>query len=101
MSRRFANFDEFFTFYMSEHSDQRSRRLHLVGTLLFIICWALAALWADWRWFLAGPLIGYAFAWVGHFMFEKNRPATFRHPLYSLRGDFVMLWHWLSGRLRW
>jgi hypothetical protein len=53
----------------------------------------------DWRWLVAAPLCGYGFAWIGHLVFEKNRPATFRHPLYSLMGDWVMFWQILTGKI--
>jgi hypothetical protein len=53
-----------------------------------------------WLWLLALPLFGYGFAWLGHFAFERNRPATFKHPLYSLAGDFVMFRDMLTGRLK-
>ncbi|MGH8240668.1 MAG: Mpo1-like protein, partial [Steroidobacteraceae bacterium] len=73
---------------------------HFIGTSLVIGCLAAGALVSPW-WLLAAPFAGYGFAWVGHFFFERNSPATFRHPLYSLRGDFVMLRDVVTGRLRW
>jgi hypothetical protein len=98
---RFASFREFYPFYLGEHRNRTSRRLHVTGTLLALTLAAaalasgrLALLWAV-------PLAGYAFAWVGHFFFEKNRPATFTHPLYSLLGDLRMAYEVLTGRMRW
>ena len=88
--QRFSSFREFYPFYLSEHANPVSRRLHFIGSfgvLAFVIA---ALLTGDARWFIGAPLCGYGFAWVGHFVFEKNRPATFRHPLYSLMGDWVM-----------
>jgi hypothetical protein len=100
-AQRFASFDDFYPFYLREHSSRVSRRLHVIGTLLALLL-ALAALVTQ-RWMLLWgvPIAGYALAWAGHFFFEKNSPATFRHPLYSLRGDFTMLRDVLTGRLRW
>lgn len=98
---RFARFRDFYPFYLSEHSHPTSRRLHVIGTSL-VIATVLAAL-ATQRyallWFL--PFVGYGFAWVGHFFFEKNRPATFKHPLYSLGADFVMFRDVVTGRIKW
>ena len=97
----FASFREFYPFYLEQHSNRASRRLHVVGTLLAMAI-AAAAL-ADGRWalLLAVPVAGYLPAWVGHFFFEGNSPATFSHPLYSLRGDLSMLAEVLTGRMRW
>ena len=79
----FASFAEFYPYYLSEHRNTVSRRLHFVGSLGVIAT-------GDWLGLPAAVFCGYGFAWVGHFFFEKNRPATFRHPLYSLMGDWVM-----------
>jgi len=99
MTRRFASFAEFYPYYLSEHRHPACRRLHFVGTTLaaaFVIA-ALAS--ADGSWLAAAFVAGYGFAWIGHFAFEKNRPATFSHPFYSLAGDFVMWKDILTGRL--
>ena len=96
----FNRFSEFYPFYLEEHSDPVCRRLHYVGSLL-VVAVALYALLSGhlvYLWLL--PVIGYGFAWIGHFLFEKNRPATFQHPLYSLMGDWVMLKDMLTGRIR-
>lgn len=96
----FNSFSEFYPYYLEEHSDVTCRRLHFVGSLLVLIvaAWALTA--GSLLWLLAVPVIGYGFAWVGHFKFEKNRPATFKYPLYSLMGDWVMFRDMLIGRIR-
>jgi hypothetical protein len=88
--KTFASFDDFWPYYVREHSNRTNRRLHFVGTTLAMACVGGAALLRRPALLLAAPLVGYGFAWVGHFVFEKNVPATFSHPLYSLRGDFVM-----------
>ena len=99
-SREFHSFAEFYPFYLSEHNNDTSRRLHYVGSclVLLILCWAVIS--ANGWWLLALPIAGYGFAWVGHFFFEKNRPATFTYPLYSFMGDWVMLRDALTGRIR-
>src|SRR5699024_986724 len=98
---RFANFRQFYPFYLSEHTHRVCRRLHVVGNcgVLLVVVAVLAGA-SPWRLLLA-PVLGYGCAWVGHFGFEKNRPATFRHPLYSFMGDWVMFWQILAGRRRW
>ena len=98
--RRFASFAEFYPFYLSEHAHPMCRRLHFVGTTLVLLCVAAAVAMGNAWWLAAAPIAGYGFAWIGHFFFEHNRPATFDHPLYSLRGDFVMYRDILIGRIR-
>lgn len=99
MAERFASFRKFYPFYLSEHRNATCRKLHFVGTSL-VLGLALAAVVTPYVWlaFLI-PVAGYGFAWVGHFAFEKNRPATFKYPLYSLIGDWVMYWQLLSGKI--
>lgn len=101
MAAEFPSFRAFYPLYLEEHSNRTSRRLHFIGTTLFLAQWLLAALLQNPWLLLSGPLTGYAFAWVGHFFFEHNRPATFRHPLYSLIGDFAMARDMLAGRIVW
>jgi len=95
-----TTFAEFYPFYLSEHSNRTCRRLHFVGTSLSLglVAYGLATLNA-W-WLLAALVCGYAFAWVGHFFFEKNRPATFTHPFYSFMGDWVMWKEILTGKIK-
>ena len=97
----FASFREFYPYYLGEHGNRTSRRLHVSGTPLALAIAAGAVVTSRWAWLLAVPLAGYLPAWVGHFFFEGNSPATFRYPLYSLRGDFSMLAEVLTGRMRW
>ncbi|GAB7537458.1 Mpo1-like protein [Burkholderia sp. 3C] len=96
----FANFAQFYPFYLGEHGNRVSRRLHFAGSLGVIGCLAMAIATGHWGWLPAAIVCGYGFAWVGHFFFEKNRPATFRHPVYSLMGDWVMFKDICIGRVR-
>jgi len=98
--QRYSRFRDFYPFYLSEHANRTCRRLHFVGTLLVVLIVLVAIVQRDARWLLLAPLAGYGFAWIGHFFFEKNRPATFTHPLYSFAGDWVMFWDVLRGRVR-
>ncbi|MFJ4454531.1 Mpo1-like protein [Pseudomonas sp. NPDC089392] len=97
---QFRSFAEFYPYYLGEHSNPTCRRLHFVGTSLVIALLAYTLGSGKWWLLLAVPLFGYGFAWVGHFFFEKNRPATFTYPLYSLIGDFVMFRDILLGKVR-
>jgi len=97
--KKFATFVEFWPFYLAEHSSVLNRRLHFVGTSLAILLFVNAFIYLKVQFLLLAPLAGYAFAWIGHFIVEKNRPATFTYPLWSLRGDFKMFFLMLTGRL--
>lgn len=92
MAERYRTFAEFYPFYITEHVNVVSRRLHVIGTTLVVASLIAAAVLMDWRFLAAAPVIGYGFAWVGHFFFEKNRPATFKYPGFSLMGDFRLWW---------
>lgn len=101
MISEYHRFRDFYPDYLAEHSQPATRRLHFAGTLLVLVV-VVAAVWMrEWRWLLAAPVVGYGLSWLGHLVFERNRPATFRHPLYSLAGDFVMFKDILLGKLRW
>ena len=99
-SPSFSTFAEFYPYYLSEHQDDACRRLHYAGSSLVILLLLYVLFSQNWLWLLAVPLAGYGFAWVGHFFFEPNKPATFRYPLYSLMGDWVMLRDAMTGRIR-
>lgn len=98
--KRFQSFAEFYPFYLKEHSDARCRAMHYVGSALVLMILAYALLSGRYLFLLLLPVVGYGFAWIGHFAFERNRPATFEYPLYSLIGDWVMLKDFLTGKLR-
>ncbi len=97
---RFSSFREFYPFYLQEHSNRTSRRLHFIGSCGVVVLVVLAVRELNPWWLLGALVCGYGFAWVGHFFFEKNRPATFRHPVYSFMGDWVMFKDILTGRIR-
>lgn len=96
----FRSFAEFYPFYLSEHRHPVSRALHYVGTWGSVLCLLALIATGNLWWLLAALVCGYGFAWVGHFFFEKNRPATFRHPFYSFAGDWVMFKDILTGKIR-
>lgn len=95
----FRSFREFYPYYLSEHSDRTCRRLHFLGSSL-VLAWGIGtAVSGQWAWLPLALVWGYGCAWVGHYGFEKNRPATFKYPLYSFIGDWVMVWHMLTGKI--
>ena len=98
-TRHFSSFAEFYPYYLSEHQDRTCRRLHFAGSTVALVCLFLLVFTGDLWWLLGAAVSGYAFAWVGHFGFEKNRPATFRHPFYSLMGDWVMYRDIWTGKI--
>lgn len=97
MERQFKSFAEFYPFYLTEHSNKTSRRLHFIGTTLVFLLLIGSLLFHSWVMLVAVPFAGYGFAWVGHFFFEKNKPATFRYPLWSLASDFKLYFEIWGG----
>lgn len=99
MAKKYQTLAEFYPYYLTEHKDLTCRTLHFIGTFgIFILLFASIFL-QDWRYFAAIPVCGYGFAWFGHAVFEKNKPATFEYPLFSLASDFIMFWHILTGQI--
>ncbi len=99
MAKEYKTLKEFYPYYLTEHQDNTSRTLHFIGTSLFIGIMIYGIFTAKWMILLLAPIAGYGFAWVGHFFFEKNKPATFTYPAMSLASDFIMFWHILTGQL--
>ena len=99
MAGPFNSFTEFYPYYLSEHQNLTCRRLHFIGSWLVLFVLGYSLYTQQYMLLLLMPVVGYGFAWVGHFFFEKNRPATFKHPLYSLMGDWVMFKDILVGKI--
>ncbi len=97
--RAFTSFAQFYPFYLGEHSNRTCRRLHFTGSSLALLCLAMLVFSGNVWWLPAGLLCGYGFAWVGHFAFEKNKPASFKRPLYSFMGDWVMYKDIWTGKI--
>ena len=100
MTKKFSTFNEFYPFYLNEHSNLICRRLHFIGSWLVIALAALAWLRSAPMLLFLVPVAGYGCAWAGHYFFEHNRPATFTYPLYSLMGDWVMWKDILVGKVK-
>lgn len=97
--KKYKDFNSFYPYYLTEHGDAKNRVLHFCGTLIFLVLLAAAFITGHWWLLILMPVVGYGFAWVGHYFIEKNKPATFTNPLYSLASDFVMFWHILTGQI--
>ena len=97
--RVFASFDDFYPFYLSEHANRTSRRLHVVGTTIALALLVTAVTTQTWWLILLALVQGYAFAWVGHFFFEHNKPATFKYPGFSFMGDWRLWWETVTGKM--
>lgn len=95
----YKTFSDFYPFYLREHANLTCRKLHFIGTCGVIALLLLFFFTGNLMILAALPVIGYGFAWAGHFLFEKNRPATFKHPFFSLLGDFRMFWDILTGKV--
>jgi hypothetical protein len=99
VTKPYRSFKDFYPHYLMEHASVTNRQLHFAGTLLLLCLLVAGTVSGTWWFFALVPVTGYGFAWIGHFFIEKNRPATFTYPLYSLSADFVMFWDILTGRL--
>ena len=96
----FTSFAEFYPYYLKEHSNPTCRGLHYIGSTLVLALLGYSFMTGQYALLIFLPVVGYGFAWIGHFIFEKNKPATFKHPFYSFLGDWVMLKDFLLGRFR-
>ncbi len=98
MEKQFKSIREFYPYYLSEHQHPTSRALHFIGTGLVILILLVSITIEKYSWMASIPFIGYGFAWIGHFFFEKNKPATFKYPFYSLGSDFILFFDLLTGK---
>nr|WP_315384714.1 DUF962 domain-containing protein [uncultured Sphingomonas sp.] len=98
MARTITRYRDFWPHYLREHAKPATRRLHYIGTALTFAALAAGLALNAW-WLIAIPLAGYGFAWGAHFGVERNRPATFTYPLWSLVSDYRMFFLWIGGRL--
>lgn len=99
MEKKYTSFKEFYPYYLQEHSNSTCRLLHFIGSCLVLITVFYGLSTSQWVYLWLIPVIGYGFAWVGHFFFENNKPATFTYPVYSLMGDWVMFKDILAGNI--
>ncbi|MCL6258735.1 DUF962 domain-containing protein [Aquiflexum sp. TKW24L] len=95
---KFTSLKDFYPYYLAEHQNPTSRKLHFIGTALLFFILGAAIYFSFYYLLFAIPVVGYGFAWVGHFFFEKNKPATFQYPFYSLASDFLLFFHLLFGK---
>jgi hypothetical protein len=98
-ANRITNFEEFWLFYVREHSNALNRRLHFIGSSGGLVCLCAALATLNWLFLPLGLVIGYGFAWVGHFFVERNKPASFNYPLWSFRADWKMWALMLAGKM--
>ncbi|MBC6367934.1 DUF962 domain-containing protein [Algoriphagus sp. AK58] len=98
MEKKYSSLKEFYPYYLTEHQHPTSRILHFIGTGLVFVILILSVVRNEYSWMISIPIVGYGFAWVGHFFFEKNKPATFKYPFYSLASDFILFYELLTGK---
>jgi hypothetical protein len=97
--KAFHRFEDFYPFYLGEHANRTCRRLHFTGTSIAVVLLCTSVITQRWWLIAVAFLQGYAFAWIGHFFFEHNKPATFKYPWFSLLGDWRLWWDILSGKV--
>ena len=97
---KFTSFKDFYPYYLSEHKLRINKILHAIGSLIGLSFLIYALYIEKYKLIPVSFLFGYTFAWIGHFFFEKNKPATFKYPLYSFIGDWVMLKDIIFGKIK-
>ena len=96
--KKFTSLKEFYPYYLTEHTHPTSRILHFFGTAFVVFLLFSGFIYYNWVYWAFIPVVGYGFAWAGHYFFEKNKPATFKYPFYSLASDFILFWQLLIGK---
>ena len=99
VEKKYKTFWDFYPFYLTEHQNPVSRSLHFIGTGLIIGCLVAGIITGRWFWFIVIPVFGYGFAWFSHFVIEKNKPASFKYPLWSFISDYKMMFYMLMGKM--
>tara|TARA_B100001750_G_scaffold210050_1_gene190330 strand:+ start:227 stop:535 length:309 start_codon:yes stop_codon:yes gene_type:complete len=97
---KFTSFKDFYPYYLSEHKLKTNKILHIIGSLTGLSFLFYIVYIEKYKFIPVSFLFGYTFAWIGHFFFEKNKPATFKYPLYSFIGDWVMLKDIFLGKIK-
>ena len=97
---KFTSFEKFYPYYLSEHKSKMNKILHIIGSLIGLIFIIIIIYTKNYTYIPISFLFGYTFAWVGHFFFEKNKPTTFKYPIYSFIGDWVMLKDILTKKMK-
>lgn len=98
--KKYKTFTEFYPFYLGQHKNKTCRVLHVIGTTLVFFLLVYIITMQNYKLLGLLPILGYGFAWIGHFYFEKNRPATFTYPLYSFMGDWLMWWQIITFKIK-
>jgi len=97
--QKWTSFEQFYIYYLTEHDNPTCRRLHYLGSTMVLAMLVFCLASSQWQWLWSLPVLGYGPAWIGHFVFERNKPASFRHPFYSFCADWVMLKDAVTGQL--
>ena len=100
IDKNFSSFTEFYPYYLSEHSKKGTKILHFIGTFIVIVLFLVFLNTFKIKYLYLMPFMGYGFAWISHYFIEKNKPATFEYPFYSLTGDFLMFWHIITRKIK-
>ncbi|OUW20179.1 MAG: hypothetical protein CBD21_05015 [bacterium TMED161] len=96
----FKSFSDFYTYYLKEHENPLTKMFHFIGTIFVFILFSFFIITLNYLYLFLLPIFGYSFAWLSHFFIEKNKPATFKYPFYSLLGDFRMFFEILTGKIK-
>lgn len=99
LDKDFHDFSEFYAAYLAEHAHRKSRQLHFAGSTIALLCLAALLVTGEAVWLVAAVIAGYGFAWLGHYLYERNQPASLRHPIYAFIANWLMYWEMLTGQV--